>query len=137
MRAVSFFCFLIAAFNPLFSQSRRPGGTSAAKALHALFDAEWDYQMEQEPTRASLLGDRRWNDRWPDRSLPAIARRHQHDLEVLKRLAAIPRSRLSPADRLNYDLFRRDYQTEIEEYGYRWYLVTLNQRGGIQTTDEI
>ena len=137
MRAVSFACFLIAAFNPLFSQSRRPGGTSAAKALHALFDAEWDYQMEQEPTHASHLGDRRWNDRWPDRSLRAIAGRQQHNLEVLKRLEAVPRGRLSPSDRLNYDLFRRTYEDEIEEYKYRWYLVTLNQRGGIQTADEI
>ncbi len=34
--------------------------------LHRLFDQEWLYDLEQDPVRASLLGDRRWNDRWPD-----------------------------------------------------------------------
>ena len=47
----------------------------AANSLHALFAAEWDYQMEQYPTWASTLGDRRWNDRWSDTSLEAITKR--------------------------------------------------------------
>src|SRR6185295_20280541 len=55
----------------------------AAKALHELFTAEWDYQMEQHPTWASSLGDRRWNDRWSDSSLDAIYKRHDHDIATL------------------------------------------------------
>src|SRR5918993_2257594 len=110
---------------------------NATKALHALFDREWQYDLEQSPTRASQLGDRRWNDRWPDRSLAAIQRRHDHNVQVLKELAQIDRSKLSPADQLNYDLFKRDYEVGIEEHQYRWYLVPLNQRGGIQTQNEL
>jgi len=110
---------------------------AATKALHDLFDREWEYDMQQDPTRASRLGDRRWNDRWPDVSLAAIKSRHEHDLEVLRQLTKIDRGKLSAADRLNYDLFKKDYESGIEEYKYRWYLVPLNQRGGIQTENEL
>jgi len=114
-------------------KSARP----AARALEALFAAEWDYRMEQNPTWASSLGDRRWNDRWPDVSLEAVEKRHAHDREVLVKLRSIPRSRLSAGPRLNYDLFEREYSTEIEGHAYRWHLIPLNQRGGIQTSDEL
>ncbi|HYE64951.1 MAG TPA: DUF885 family protein, partial [Pyrinomonadaceae bacterium] len=122
-----------------FSTVRAQDGSrnDAAKALHALFAAEWDYRMEQNPTWASVLGDRRWNDRWPDVSLSAIEKRHQHNRDVLTRLKAIDRAQLSPQDQLNYDLFRKEYKTSVEEYKYRWYFVPLNQRGGIQTADEL
>ncbi len=110
---------------------------NTTKALHALFDREWQYDLQENPTRASQLGDRRWNDRWPDRSLAAIQRRHDHDVQVLKELGQIDRSKLSAADQLNYDLFKKDYETDIEEHQYRWYLVPLNQRGGIQTQNEL
>ena len=59
---------------------------TASKPLHELFASEWDYQMERNPTWASTLGDRRWNERWPDVSLEAIARDHQHSLEVIHKL---------------------------------------------------
>ena len=108
-----------------------------AKALHDLFASEWDYQMEQHPRWASTLGDRRWNDRWEDRSLNAIEKRHGHNIEVLSKLRAIDRSALSPPDRLNYDLFLKDYQDEVEGHQYGWYLIPLDHRGGIQTADEL
>jgi uncharacterized protein (DUF885 family) len=109
----------------------------ATKALHELFAAEWDYQLEQYPTWASRLGDRRWNDRWGDESLEAIDRRNRHYVEVLTELGSIKREELSPADRLNYDLFQKDYENEVQEHRYRWHLIPLNQLGGVQTANEL
>ncbi|HXV81550.1 MAG TPA: DUF885 domain-containing protein [Candidatus Binatia bacterium] len=109
----------------------------ATKALHDLFAAEWDYQLEQYPTWASRLGDRRWNDRWGDESLDAIDRRNRHYIDVLRQLESIKTEDLSPADRLNYELFQKDYQNEIEEHRYGWHLLPLNQLGGVQTADEL
>ncbi len=111
--------------------------TPAADTLHQMFASEWDYWMEQYPTWASSLGDRRWNDRWEDRSLEAIEKRYRHNIEVLARLNAIDRESLSASDRLNFDLFLRDYQIEIEGHAYRRDLIPLNQLGGVQTADEL
>lgn len=110
---------------------------AATKALHDLFAREWEYDLQQNPTWASQLGDRRWNDRWRDLSMSAIEASHKHDQAVLAELLKINRSQLSPADQINYDLFKRDYETSIAEFKFRWYLVPLNQRGGIQTQNEL
>src|SRR5215467_8081989 len=109
----------------------------AGKALHDLFAAEWDYNMQHSPEWASNLGDRRWNDRWSDDSLESFAHRDVHNHEVLAALAKIDRASLSAADQLNYDLFKKNYEHAIEGYKFHGFLLRLNQRGGIQTTDEL
>ncbi|MBA3256228.1 MAG: DUF885 domain-containing protein [Pyrinomonadaceae bacterium] len=138
--------FLLAIFGTsAFAQDRGPqrGGPAGVedvatrKALHDLFDREWEYQLEQRPTRASQLGDRRWNDRWPDVSLESIKKQHDRDRATLAELAKIDRNKLSPQDQLNYDLFKKNYETGIEEYRFQWYLAPLNQRGGIQSENEL
>jgi uncharacterized protein (DUF885 family) len=118
-------------------QNRKVPQSADAKDLHALFDAEWDYRMQQSPEYASELGDRRWNDRWSDESVEAYARRHEHDKEVLVKLGKIHRARLTAADQLNYDLFEKSHRQAIEGYKFHQFLIPLNQRGGIQTQDEL
>ena len=111
--------------------------TPVASALHELFASEWDYEMEQSPTRASWLGDRRWNDRWQDVSIDAINKRRQHNIDVLAKLKAMDRSAFSPKEQVNYDLFLKRYETRIEGYQYRGFLIPLNHQGGIQTANEL
>ncbi|MCE9667134.1 DUF885 domain-containing protein [Myxococcus stipitatus] len=103
----------------------------ATTALHALISEEWQYQLEHSPTYASVQGDRRWNGRWDDLSLEAIEADHRHSLQVLERLKKVDRARLSADDQLNLDLFRRDYETWVEEHQFKWYLLPTNQVGGI------
>jgi uncharacterized protein (DUF885 family) len=119
------------------ASAQDPGVVDATKALYELFAAEWDYQMEQHPTWASTLGDRRWNDRWGDNSLDAIVRRHEHNREVIVKLASVNRAALSTADQLSYDLFKKRYETDIEGFQYRWYLLPLNQLGGVHTVNQL
>jgi uncharacterized protein (DUF885 family) len=122
---------------PMSAQPENTATNATTKSLYELFASEWDYRMEYNPTWASTLGDRRWNDRWPDVSLEAIACDHQHSLDVIGKLKSIDRSVLAPKNQLNYDLFQKDYEYGIEAHQYRWYLVPLNQRGGIQTANEL
>src|SRR3954467_12650074 len=81
-------------------------GLEESAKLHALFDAEWEHAMQVSPTWASQLGDRRYNDRWPDLSLEAIEREQRHARELLQHLAVVDRAKLTQADLLNLDLFR-------------------------------
>ncbi|MEN3367914.1 MAG: hypothetical protein V7609_57 [Verrucomicrobiota bacterium] len=111
--------------------------TEAAKSLNAFFEAEWNYEMEQSPARASSMGDRRWNDRWGDQSLEAIRKREEHTKQALAGLSKFDRAKLPPADQLNYDLFKKDLETDIEGFKFRTYLMPINQRGGLQTLDEL
>lgn len=114
-----------------------PTPSEAPRTLHDFLAAEWDYTMQQAPTYASTLGDRRFNDRWEDLSFPAIAARQAHDHDAVARLRAIDRAALPPADQLNYDLYLRNLQTGIDGERFHFYLAPLNQRGGIQNADEI
>jgi uncharacterized protein (DUF885 family) len=111
--------------------------TAATQRFQKLLADEWEYTLREAPTFASHLGDKRYNDRWPDVSLAAIARRHEHQQAVLRQLAAIDPQQLSAADRLNYQLFRKEIASDVEQYPFRWFLVPLDQRNGIQTENEL
>src|SRR5258708_11490583 len=97
-----------------FEASAQSGRTNqTTRALNDLFAAEWDYTMQQNPTWASRLGDRRWNDRWPEASLEAVQRRHARPLAVLDKLRKLDRRKLPPPDQLNYDLLGKEYGTRV------------------------
>jgi uncharacterized protein (DUF885 family) len=113
------------------------GQNSISKTLQDLFASEWDYDMQQHPEEASTMGDRRWNNRWTDESPEAHGQRNQHNQDVLARLARIDRNALSPADQVNYDLFKKRYEDRVEGYKFHWFMLPLNQREGIQTSDDL
>ena len=137
MFAVRFCCLLLCLSSPLTVAEAAPAAEDPGDRLHALFAAEWQWTLKTQPTFASYLGDKRYNHLWPDLSLKAIERRHQHRVDVLKKLNTIPYDKLSAADKVNYRLFKLDYENSVEEHRYQWYLVPLNQRSGIQTANSL
>ncbi|HZD93295.1 MAG TPA: DUF885 domain-containing protein [Candidatus Sulfotelmatobacter sp.] len=132
MRAWPFVLFCAFTANLLALQT-----PDSSRQLHDLFAAAWDYDMEHKPEQASELGDRRWNDRWTDKSPEGYAQRHQHDREVLARLAKIDRNKLNKTDQLNYDLFQKRFADRVEQSKYHWYLMDFNQREGPQSSDTV
>ena len=107
------------------------------RALHALFDEEWERDLAESPVWASSIGDRRYDRKWDDPSLAAQAKREAHDRELLAKVTRLNRAELSPTDALSYDLFRYKVQTAVDGQPFQLNLFPLNQRGGIQTADEI
>jgi len=129
--------FLASILWTAMSNTAHSESKSAGERLHAIFDAEWQWSMENHPTWASQMGDLRYNDRWPDVSPADIEKRHAHRQEVLGQLDRIDRKALSEADEINYRLFRREYEVEIEEHPFGWHLVPLTQRDGIQDANSL
>ena len=110
---------------------------AAVQRLHSLFDREWDYRMERDPVEASVLGDRRWNERWPDASPASYdAERKQYET-FLAELRALDPKPLPPAERTNYDLFEYELTLRLEGYPHHWHLVPWSTLGGIQMTGNL
>ncbi|MEO6656211.1 MAG: DUF885 domain-containing protein, partial [Pyrinomonadaceae bacterium] len=70
-------------------------------------------------------------------SIPAIEARVKHRKDTLSRLIKIGRSRLSAGDQLNYDLFQKDNESELERFSLRLYLLPLKHDDGIQRSAEL
>jgi uncharacterized protein (DUF885 family) len=83
------------------------------KRLHALFDTEWQWRLQEYPEFATFVGDPRYNDKLTDLSAAAMDRRKAHERDVLRRIREIDRARLSGQDVLSYDLFRRDAEQNV------------------------
>ena len=109
----------------------------AAADLETLFEDAWQWELREYPVRASRLGDRRYNDRWTDMSPEAIERREAEQKAFLERLLAIDATVLEREARLNYELFRRQLENEIEAYRFRSYLMPVSHRGGVQNLDAL
>ncbi len=109
--------------------------SDAAKALHALFDSEWERGLVESPENASYNGDARFNDRWTDFSAKAIAKRQAEDRSALQQLHAINRVELSTADQLNYDTFEWQLEKSVERQRFHEFLQPVSHQGGVQTAD--
>ncbi|HTS79960.1 MAG TPA: DUF885 domain-containing protein [Myxococcaceae bacterium] len=94
---------------PLMAAEPRP-----SSALATLLSEDWEHHLSRSPTYASILGDRRWNDRWDDLSAAALEAEHQHDVAFLDKLAKVSKGKLSDADRLNIELIGREHRLHME-----------------------
>jgi uncharacterized protein (DUF885 family) len=128
----------VARAEPPTAFEARCAGIVAAKGergdparLHELFDASWEYQLREYPEFATSVGDPRYDGRWTDWSLEAVARR-ERELEAPARvLASIEREQLGEPDQLSYDLFRRGVEEDLEGRRFKGEYLQLDQLNGV------
>jgi uncharacterized protein (DUF885 family) len=108
--------------------------TDGAKELHALFDEDWQWNLEQFPEGATLYGDNRFNDRLTDFSLEAIERRKAHERAMLDRIRKIDASRLKEQDLISYDLFLLDKKLNVEGQRFPAEFMPIDQMNGVHLT---
>ena len=106
-------------------------GTESEK-LHDLFNDVWDWGLQEFPTRATYLGDYRYNNRLTDMSLAGVLRRHKKNQTIIRKLENLSRDKLDPSDKLNYDLFHKYITRNIAAHPFKDYLMPIDQMGGVQ-----
>jgi uncharacterized protein (DUF885 family) len=116
--------------------------TPVEHALAQLFADAWEDGLRESPTYASVLGDRRFNDRWPESNEAAFTRRAAHAADFLARARAIPQVELCASSQLNRTLFERDYALEVEgeDYGLSGggnLYGPITQQGGVQAAGDL
>ena len=123
--------FLVAACSGKHDDATTAGHediVDASAALQALFDEQFERNLELNPLAATAIGDDRYDDRM------AISNSQEYrdteramDEEFLARLLEIDRDALSYQEQLSYDIFRIRHEQSLEGNQFPFHLQPMNQ----------
>lgn len=108
----------------------KPGVDERRKALDALLKEQWEYRLRMSPEFASIIGDRRYNDRWSDSSLEAVAADLAETKKFLARFEAIDTAGLVDPDLGNQQLMVRQLREQLDDAKFEGWLMPINQMSG-------
>ncbi len=101
------------------------------KALADLLAEQWEYTLSTSPEFASILGDRRWNDKSSEVSKAAVDRDLAKTREFLGRFEVIDTTGFPEQEVLNKTLMVRDLRQGLDNARFEGWLMPVNQMGGI------
>src|ERR1700721_611433 len=85
------------------------------KALNDLLAERWEYTLRTSPIYASILGDKRWNDKLDDFSQKAIDNDLEQSRKFLARFDAINTSGFPEQEAMTKTLLVRDLRLSLDE----------------------
>ncbi len=115
---------LLAANPPADLESRR-------KALNDLLHEQWEYTLRTNPIYASILGDKRYNDKVDDFSQAAIDDNLEQSRHFLARFEAIDTTGFPDQEVLNKQLMVRDLGFTLDGARFKPWEMPVNQFNGI------
>src|SRR5258707_10675509 len=113
MRNVLSFLLALAFSYPALAASPT-GIEDQRKALNALLAERWEYTMRTSPEYASILGDKRWNDKLSDGSQKAIDDDLERAKTDLAKFEAVNTGGFPEQEVLNKALMVRDLRDQLE-----------------------
>lgn len=99
--------------------------------LDALLTEYWEYSLQHSPERASTLGDKRYNDKWSDRSLEAINADLAATKDFLTRFEAISTAGFPEQNALDQQLVVRQLREQLDDARFEEWLMPVTQFGGV------
>ena len=122
--ALSFALGLAHAAGPTDLDARR-------QALDSLIKEQWEYTMRNSPEWASLLGDKRYNDKLSDFSQAAIDADLKQTAEFLKKFEAIDTTGFPAQEEINKELMVRNLRLTVEGARFKNHEMPVAQNSGI------
>jgi uncharacterized protein (DUF885 family) len=124
---------LVAVFVPaIMTAANQPTDLeSRRKALDNLLHEQWEYTLRTSPIYASILGDKRYNDKLDDFSQKAIDDNLEQSRKFLARFDAIDTAGFPDQEVLNKQLMVRDLRMGLEDARFKPWEMPVNQFSGI------
>src|SRR3954469_1316120 len=128
-----FSLFLIAMLTlPLFAQKADKSNLEARrKQLNDLLAEQWEYTLQTSPEFATIIGDKRFNDKLSDFSQKQIDRDLAKAKEFLDKFSAVDTTGFPEQEQLNKKLMVRDLKEQLEGAKFRGWEMPVNQMGGV------
>lgn len=102
--------------------------TAAARQLSQIYADYWEAALQRNPVQATFIGDHRYNDRLPNFLAPEYREEtRRFAAEWLAKAQAVDAGGLAGQDRLSYEIFVRNLESELEGFQFPTHLVPLNQ----------
>jgi len=119
--------------SPKSSAGKPPAADLQARrdALDKLLNEQWEYQLAASPEFASMLGDKRWNDKLSDNSDQAIAADLVRTKEFLDRFEAIDTTGFPEQEALSKELIVRNLRRGLDGARFKNWLMPVSQISGI------
>jgi uncharacterized protein (DUF885 family) len=101
------------------------------EALKALLSQQWEYNLKNSPEFASIIGDKRYNDRLSDFSQKAIEADLKQTAVFLKQFEAIDTTGFPVQEHLNKELMVRNLKLSLEGARFKEWEMPVLQNSGI------
>jgi uncharacterized protein (DUF885 family) len=87
-----------------------PAPEDPVAQARALFERDWQWQLQHQPELATRIGDHRYDGQLADTSLAFAARRVEHARRMLERARRIDPAELNGQERLSWELFSAEQE---------------------------
>jgi uncharacterized protein (DUF885 family) len=108
-----------------------PSVEARVKTLHELLNEQWEYVLRTSPEFASILGDKRYNDKLTDLSQAAIDRDLAQNRVFLAKFTGVDATGFPEQERLNRDLMVRNLRENLDAAKFREWEMPVNQMSGL------
>src|SRR4051812_3924398 len=130
-KIISLFLLAILAA-PLFAQKADKSNLEARrKQLNDLLAEQWEYTLQTSPEFATIIGDKRFNDKLSDFSQRQIDRDLAKAKEFFDKFSAVDTAGFPEQEQLNKTLMVRNLKEQLDNAKFHEWEMPVNQMGGV------